>query len=309
MTASSDLDTKQIQAVESAIKWRDLGALRYLALKNGGFIREDLRVGAYDLLLHLSTNSTYETMDLHINRDILNQIQLDVDRTFSKQFSTEDLTQIRENLVDLVSHIFRRMPWLHYYQGFHEVAGTLLLLLGDKAKPALAAISVIYLRDYMEASMDTTISHCNLIMLILRRIDARLYKHMSRMSDFNAFFSIPWVLTWFSHCIQNQKLVRLFDVLITQPPSYLLHLSVQLLLLKRDGILDCEDMSAVLMILNLDFEEIDLDSLLRAADVQAKTNYFGDLYGTLGHYAALNTYEGRSRFNFRLSGARCFSGY
>lgn len=333
--------TEHIYFLHQALKSRDLDKLRKLSKTKYGFVSLDLRLKAYKLLLRCdfdeyqpclsrksrpglgslntnlkASNSTLEASDSSNSsssesredikqlpsKDLLHQIQLDVDRIFGKSmYASSDVLKQRENLVSLLTFIFQRFPGLQYYQGYHEVAAMFLPFGLLHARKLLSAISVLYLRDYMEHTMESTISHCNLLLEILKRLDPELHQHFISMGDFNTFFSVPWILTLFSHesnpftsSENREKLFLLFDALLCSHPCFILHFCCQIIQLKRTELLACNDMSDILMIvLKIPFNELDLPLLISQADLSEST--FDRLVYTkaLGSLSMASTYSGK----------------
>lgn len=56
---------------------------------------------------------------------------------------------LQEQLVDIILEVLKRNPQLHYYQGYHDVAVSLLLVVGEKMAVAmLETLSNYHLRLY-----------------------------------------------------------------------------------------------------------------------------------------------------------------
>lgn len=56
---------------------------------------------------------------------------------------------LQEQLIDIILEVLKRNPQLHYYQGYHDVAVSLLLVVGEKMAIAmLETLSKYHLRLY-----------------------------------------------------------------------------------------------------------------------------------------------------------------
>ena len=44
---------------------------------------------------------------------------------------------LQEDLIDIILHVLKRNPQLHYYQGYHDIVVTFLLVVGDRLATAL----------------------------------------------------------------------------------------------------------------------------------------------------------------------------
>ena len=57
---------------------------------------------------------------------------------------------LQEQLIDVILEVLKRNPQLHYYQGYHDVAVTLLLVVGERlAISMLDTLSNYHLRLYV----------------------------------------------------------------------------------------------------------------------------------------------------------------
>jgi len=59
----------------------------------------------------------------------------------------EERAVLQEQLVDIILDVLLRNPPLHYYQGFHDIAVTFLLVVGERmAIPMVETLSNHHLR-------------------------------------------------------------------------------------------------------------------------------------------------------------------
>lgn len=57
---------------------------------------------------------------------------------------------LQEQLIDIILVVLKRNPQLHYYQGYHDVAVSLLLVVGERMAIAmLETLSNYHLRLYL----------------------------------------------------------------------------------------------------------------------------------------------------------------
>ena len=98
-------------------------------------------------------------------------MKLDVDRchsNFPASFPMSKRPQAQEELLKLIINVLHLNPTLNYYQGYHDVAITLLLVCGPtEALPALEVLSTHHLRDFMDPTMDSTCHILNYLRPIL----------------------------------------------------------------------------------------------------------------------------------------------
>lgn len=128
----------------------------------------------------------------------------------------------------IITEVLRRHPKLYYFQGYHDIAQVLLLVLGPEAAgPAATRLSLLRLRDFMLKSVSGAYSHLHLIPAILHCADPALYQHLS--SHFNPLprFAFQATLTLYAHDIHGYRdIVRLFDYLLANGAVMSLYLFV-----------------------------------------------------------------------------------
>ncbi|XP_077209643.1 uncharacterized protein LOC143845260 isoform X5 [Paroedura picta] len=124
--------------------------------------------------------------DVRQNHKDYNQVLLDVcrsSRRFPPGMRAEQRQILQEQLVDVILCVLRAHPELHYYQGYHDVAVTLLLVAGERMAIALLErLSTLHLRDFMDPTMDSTKHILNYLMPLLQQESPRLHDFMLRLS-------------------------------------------------------------------------------------------------------------------------------
>ena len=77
-----------------------------------------------------------------------------------------------------------------------------------------------HIRDYLEPTLACSIAHCEIVYAVLHRTDPLLYAHLVA-ADLLPHFSVSWILTWFTHDIDDLDTIRrVFDACIAQHPFY-----------------------------------------------------------------------------------------
>ena len=272
-----------------------LAEYRNLALSPYGFVNSKIRKSIYSKILHIHAIELPPGTK-SLDSTTKNQIELDVRRTFGTKFSAQDTLTLHSGLIALLDHFFTTFPYLNYYQGFHEIAAVLQLLFGClRARAYLCVIGVVFLRDYLEDNMSTTLKHCQLVITIVNAADGHLGQHLTTIQDFNSFFTIPWILTWFSHVLDQERVLRLFDVFITRNPSFVIHLVAQILVNERQKLLECGDMSDILEILmKYHFKNLNWNELLIQADDSFRRDWSTTYMEILGPYSVITTFDGKN---------------
>ena len=121
----------------------------------------------------------------------------------------------KQELSDLITEVLRRHPSLSYFQGYHDIAQVLLLVLGARdAAPLLARLSLLRIRDFMLPTIAATNSHLQLLPAVLYAADPVLCQHLSGLQP---FFALAATLTLYAHDIEEYGgIARLFDFLLAR---------------------------------------------------------------------------------------------
>ncbi|KAJ3273730.1 hypothetical protein HDV01_004009 [Terramyces sp. JEL0728] len=280
----------KMQLIKEAILTRNRSLLQSLALQKGGFLKNSLRKQAWMILLSCE-NQIEIGMPKAVNSEVANQISLDVNRSFVQMnISDFDVITLRPVLLRSLLCIFQRFSFLHYYQGYHDICAIFLLVLGEKrCRKALPAITMIYLRDYMEKEFDGTMNQAVSIMEILKIVDEDLHRFFTQIPNFQPHFCISWILTWISHCVNKNIAPRIFDALLATDPSFILYISCFIIIQFKEQLLEAEpDTSEILPIfMNIPFNDLDYDKIVMDA-----ANALGCVdFSNLGVFSCVNTYK------------------
>lgn len=206
----------------------DLVALRQLAHSEGGFQNHRLRTQIWPKLLGINR---YELKDyrqyIDPHRDD-SQVRCDVERSLwnnhesCKYWTDEYREKRRKALAEIMMAILSKNKHLYYYQGYHDLVSTIMLILEeDHLAFAIAEhISLNYVVDYMREDFDIISQFMHFIFVIVKISDMELYQHMMQ-AKLEPFFATSWLITWFAHDLHNLETVaRLFDVLLSSHPIY-----------------------------------------------------------------------------------------
>lgn len=126
---------------------------------------------------------------------------------------------------------------LCYFQGYHDIAQVLLLVLGEEqAAEAVAQISLFRIRDYMLPSLAPALKHLQLIPAIIERADPKLRQHISGIRP---FFALASTLTLYAHDIEEYSdIARLFDFLLAHEPAVSIYLFAAIILSRKKQLLE-----------------------------------------------------------------------
>lgn len=210
-----------------------LGELRLLGCSSEGFVNDDVRRVLWPKLLRLAQPvpaDGLEAVHTCIPNEIYQQILKDVARSGSHipQSATEEEAEcFQEELTQLMCWVLHRHSQLNYYQGYNDVAATVLLVMGLQAGLyVLEGISLEFLERFMERTMEKVNQELFYIFALLERVHPTLLEHLENVELF-PHFALAEYTTWYAHkYAENRKLLhRLFDFFLGSPPFMPLYLS------------------------------------------------------------------------------------
>ena len=169
-------------------------------------------------------------------------VVLDVNRSlkrFPPGIDEADRPQLQDQLTRLIVRVLVAQPGLHYYQGYHDVAITFLLVVGETVGyQIMERLSVTHLRQFMTPSMENTMGLLQLMYPIIRRSSPELHQHLVK-SELGTIFALPWLITWFGHVLPNYSdVVRLYDFFLAGPPLMPVYLATAIVLHREKEILN-----------------------------------------------------------------------
>ncbi|XP_011299100.1 TBC1 domain family member 20 isoform X3 [Fopius arisanus] len=178
------------------------------------------------------TLDTSELSDVHkkIANSVYEQILKDVTRSgghLPPDSTEEDYEIFHRKLTQIICGVLHRHPELNYYQGYNDVAATVLIVMGlEKGLLVLEKITVEYLERFMEQTMEKVNQELFYIFALLERIHPALLQHLENVELF-PHFALAEYTTWYAHkYAENRKLLhRLFDFFLGTPTLMPLYLS------------------------------------------------------------------------------------
>ncbi|XP_037959719.1 TBC1 domain family member 20 [Teleopsis dalmanni] len=204
------------------------------------------------------------------------QVVLDVNRSlkrFPPGIPYQQRIALQDQLTVLILRVINKYPNLRYYQGYHDVAVTFLLVVGeDLAFAVMEKLSTYHFEECMQETMDATQKRLMFIWPLLKMEHPTLYKFMVE-SSVGTLFALPWYLTWFGHSLNSYlDVVRLYDYFLASPIYTPIYVTVAIVLYRADEILaeQC-DMPSIHCLLSklpddLPFEEL----LVKATNLYQK---------------------------------------
>ncbi len=273
---TSDIDRQlrsQLASVVRALASSDSSGLRRCAAAPGGFLDDAYRRRAWPRLAGMSMvesdvlpsqaecerHPEYEQVVMDVNRSL---------KRFPPGISDSERPALQDQLTRLIVRVLLKHHDLHYYQGYHDVAITFLLVVGEETGyHIMERLSTTHLRDFMAPTMEKTTLLLNYIYPLFEREDPELHDFLDA-SDVGTIFALPWVITWFGHVLPDyEDVVRLYDFFLSAPPlmpvyftaALVLHRSKEVLLLE-----ECE-MASVHGLLSRIPTELPFEKLLSMA--------------------------------------------
>ncbi|XP_066907515.1 TBC1 domain family member 20 [Halyomorpha halys] len=243
--------------------WKDF------ALSPGGLVNDRIRKQGWPILLGLNPNACEEMIPEENLREHpeYSQVVLDVNRSlkrFPPGIPIEQRLALQDQLTNLILRVITKYPHLRYYQGYHDVAITFLLVVGEElALRIMETLSTNHLRDCMEPTMEKTSLLLNYIFPLLKRLNPDLFSHLER-SGAGTMFCLPWFLTWFGHSLNHYKdVVRLYDAFLATAPLVPLYLTAVIVNYRASELLQLEpDMATVHCFLSQLPDDLPFDRLV-----------------------------------------------
>ncbi|KAI8903542.1 rab-GTPase-TBC domain-containing protein [Gorgonomyces haynaldii] len=196
------------------------------------------------------------------------QISVDVQRAFVQFYKKDaiDYERKRSSLEYMITQTCSRFPQLHYYQGFHDICTVFLNVVGmEKGLQCVVGASLFWLRDFMEPRLEQTMQHLDIVMELVERANKRLGAHLKRIPDFQPIFCLSWIITWFSHNLDDLDTVyRCFDCILSTDPLFPVYMAASIVLEASSAILSLDsDLSSVHGYLStMDLNDIDMEHIL-----------------------------------------------
>ncbi|KAG4072418.1 hypothetical protein HA402_004350 [Bradysia odoriphaga] len=248
------------------------------AISEYGLINDDLRRKVWPLLVGIDPDMVEPapTLDELKTHPEYNQVILDVNRSlkrFPPGIPYEQRIALQDQLTVLILRVIIKYPHLKYYQGYHDVAVTFLLVVGDEiAFHVMEILSTNHLVECMQETMEPTQKR---LMSFVSTVTARKTRFVRLSGEVNTvqstvgtLFALPWYLTWFGHSLNSYRsVVRLYDYFLASPILLPLYVTAAIVLYREDDIFkeDC-DMASMHCVLSKLPEDLPFEYLLKYAE-------------------------------------------
>lgn len=255
-SASSDIRSKYMRLENFNFEEGRLSDLVDMAVEKYGFITTRFRRRAWRKLLAnqeaQSEKQNFKTItqeQIKSNR-YFNQVTLDVARTlkrFPPEINESLREKLQEELIDLICKILIRNEKLHYYQGYHDICLTFVLVSGvEESLSLIENLTLTHLTPFMEANMESTLKLLLNIMPLINELNSSVAEHLQK-AELGVIFSLSWLITWYSHVTDNiQIILRLYDFFIASDPLMPVYFGAIIVDDKSDEVLSIEcDMASL----------------------------------------------------------------
>jgi hypothetical protein len=222
---TKDVETKSTQQrlnedeINALLDQRNRDELIKLAVTGQGLVNSKIRQRAWPIILGIEMDASENEQE---NRSTRNgtgkckdedQVRLDVDRSFV-YYPVQASTELREQLKEVICTVLHRNPLLSYYQGYHDVAQVVLLVMQDTgaAVKVLEYISLHYLRDFMLPSLDPTLAHLAFLEALTTVLDPVVGEILHNVQP---YYGLSATITLFAHNVRSfPTICRLFDYVL-----------------------------------------------------------------------------------------------
>lgn len=124
----------------------------------------------------------------------------------------------------------------------------------------MAHLSVLRIRDFMLPTLGPTTTQLRLLPEIISKADPKLTQHLAAVEP---FYALSGTLTMYAHNIEAyHDISRLFDVLIAREPVFSIYMFAQIVLDRREEILEIDEPDMLHVILGKVPPNMDLDALI-----------------------------------------------
>uniref|UniRef100_A0A8C5I1K6 TBC1 domain family member 20-like n=1 Tax=Gouania willdenowi TaxID=441366 RepID=A0A8C5I1K6_GOUWI len=265
-------DRKKISDISQALSASpvDVAALRRMAISEGGLLTDEIRCQVWPRLLNVPPDNLKkepEMVERENNKDY-NQVLLDVQRSlrrFPPGMPDEQREGLQEELINIILRVLKHNPQLHYYQGYHDIVVTFLLVLGERLATALMEkLSTHHLRYLLTHTFSSQLFSRLLDFL---RICALNKSVVFLFSEVGTVFALSWLITWFGHVLSDfRHVVRLYDFFLACHPLMPIYFAAVIVLYREEEVLDCEcDMAMVHHLLSQIPQDLPYEMLISQA--------------------------------------------
>ena len=203
--------TSKLARIQRALESRSAEELKILCAEDGGLLNNSVRAEAWPIILGIE-GPEVDRPQKKGTGEFASQIEQDVKRSYNllEMVAPLQRSSYANRLLKLILGVFDEYDFLSYYQGYHDIAGIVLLVSesprdanDELAARILKKISLSSLRDHLTPTLDGTLEHLRLLSWLICLEIPELSSKMLDIQMEVPIFSLSWISTWFSHDILN----------------------------------------------------------------------------------------------------------
>uniref|UniRef100_A0A7E5A152 Rab-GAP TBC domain-containing protein n=1 Tax=Panagrellus redivivus TaxID=6233 RepID=A0A7E5A152_PANRE len=218
------------------------------------------------------TEDTGPTIDELKRHPEWNQVEMDVHRTlarFPPGTSEDERVSLQTDLIPLIVRVLSENCKFRYYQGFHDICLTLILVLGTESAFRVARIlshRTVFKRYLTKSLEESAMADLQYMFVLLFKHNKKLELYL-REAELGTLFALSWPLTWFSHVLDDyQQVVMCFDVFLASDPLMPIYVAAAMLQEREVEIFNTEqDMPALHHLLSNVPADINMTTVLAVA--------------------------------------------
>lgn len=184
------------------------------------------------------------------------QVALDVRRSFHAWDAevVGDLALRQAQLSDLLCGTLRAYPYLHYYQGLHDLVAVLLLTMcpahewpsddvRDRVQTTVHYVCLMLMRDCMTTDLLPAMGQMKIVLRIVRAADAPYAYALERVfGSSHIVVVLPWLLTLLTHDVPSLAVAQhVVAFVLEHGPASTLYVCAALLLAQKEEAQRCLD--------------------------------------------------------------------
>ncbi|XP_064459771.1 TBC1 domain family member 20-like [Ornithodoros turicata] len=275
----NNFKARKFRAISRSLENGRTRELKSIAINELGLVSDGVRRLVWP---KIGGVNVYETSPRPALEDIENhpyyqQVVLDVKRSlrrFPPSVAEAQRIALQDKLVFMIMRVLMKNPELHYYQGYHDICVTILLVLGEEVGFLLVEkLSRTNLSVFMEKTMAHTAELLEHVYQIFEHENPKL-KSFLEAAGVGIMFCLSWVITWFGHVLSDyDTVVRLFDLFLASHSWMPIYLSAAIVMHKQEEILalDCDLAPVHSYLSRVVEEELPFEDLIiRAGELMAK---------------------------------------
>lgn len=274
MPENADEKAKRLLIEQALVdEGSDLETWKAFALSDYGLVNDELRRKVWPRLVSINPEDVDPVphIDELKGHPEYNQVILDVNRSlkrFPPGIPYEQRIALQDQLTVLIMRVITKYPHLRYYQGYHDVAITFLLVVGEGvAFHVMEILSTNHLVECMQETMEPTHKRLKYLYPLIKFENEALCSYLEK-SYVGTLFALPWFLTWFGHSLnQYRDVVRLYDYFLASPHLMPIYVTAAIVLYRDTEIFQEEcDMGAIHCLLSQLPDDLPFEYLLTKAN-------------------------------------------